>query len=958
MQLDDHPLFISSWGSHTPKRDSRDVDLSDQPHMLSIGYSQRKESATMSLRWVRPGSDIEEPVPAEVLFCKQEVAQSAHPELPPPEPKTAPASAEGKGLAAEFFEGKTLEAAHKLAARTDYTVDWLWALDAPGEGLPQEHFSARWKGYLTAPRAGTYKLIAVYDDGMRLWLGGKLIIDEWHHGHPRRRECEVKLSEEPQEILVEYYQEVDSAMLSLRWVPPGESQEAVIPVSAFSHGKAPRPSLVRKVPVPTSQQYPDAERRVSEIVNSSKLKGAELAQDLIDRGRREEKGTPAQYFVIRSAFVKAGSDHPFTRLEAIDAMADAGFDVDPFAVKCKVVRAAASSLGEALKREKASPHKLCVDAEELSVLSLRVAAGAAEDHWQDALHLVDDALAPLEAVYGSTEKVWRENEERSRRAAHAGNQQNAQRFSDLAEQARPVAESLKVALDPLRGLQTELVSRVRNYKTYQKALQKLQTEPDDPAAHLVVGRWRCFHAGQWDEGLKSLAKGDNERLKAAALQELAGPPTTVKEQQRLGDAWWDAAPPTSGEAKSAILRHAGQWYRQALPETSGAEEATLQTRLAEIDKLPSAGSRFSSGAVCARLALGEWIDVLKLVDPLKHRVQGEWSRVEDRLVGRAKDGKARVMLPLAVKGSYELEVQFTRTSGDDCIGIVLPVGETACTVILSGWRGSLHGIETIDGLGADRNNSTQRPGTIENDRRYTVLADVRVQGPTAEVVVKLDGRPATKWKGKTAALGTRGWDALPALDCPALHFCNPTGAFHAARIRVRRESGAVLAPVEVSPYELTPRVGGNEGTAFRDIVPADRKLLGFGVVCDHEVIRGIRPLYGTTREAQGKLYGTETGEVTSIVAKSGYAVGAISASTGSAVDGFSIIFMRIDGDRLDPGKCYASDWIGGHGGTETKIGGSGQPVVGIHGAVGGRLDSIGLILARDPENREPGQASK
>ena len=49
----------------------------------------------------------------------------------------------------------------------------------------------------------------------------------------------------------------------------------------------------------------------------------------------------------------------------------------------------------------------------------------------------------------------------------------------------------------------------------------------------------------------------------------------------------------------------------------------------------------------------------------------------------------------------------------------------------------------------------------------------------------------------------------------------------------------------------------------------------------------------------GQRRGTLLGEETTAIAKPGYAVGAINTHTGLAVDGFEMVFMRIDGDRLD-----------------------------------------------------------
>jgi hypothetical protein len=36
----------------------------------------------------------------------------------------------------------------------------------------------------------------------------------------------------------------------------------------------------------------------------------------------------------------------------------------------------------------------------------------------------------------------------------------------------------------------------------------------------------------------------------------------------------------------------------------------------------------------------------------------------------------------------------------------------------------------------------------------------------------------------------------------------------------------------------------------------------------------------------------------------------VKTHTGLTVDGFELVFMRIDGDRLDTSEAYTSPWLG------------------------------------------------
>ena len=103
----------------------------------------------------------------------------------------------------------------------------------------------------------------------------------------------------------------------------------------------------------------------------------------------------------------------------------------------------------------------------------------------------------------------------------------------------------------------------REQEVILAAQERLKTEPDDPDACLAVGRWYCFQQGDWDEGLKLLAKGSDDALKSLAAEELASKPAKAEDKVARGDAWWDLAEKATGKAKAAMRRRAGHWYQEA-----------------------------------------------------------------------------------------------------------------------------------------------------------------------------------------------------------------------------------------------------------------------------------------------------------------------------------------------------------------------------------------------------------
>ncbi|MCZ7648347.1 MAG: PA14 domain-containing protein [Planctomycetota bacterium] len=104
------------------------------------------------------------------------------------------------GLLAEYHRGLILDA---LVRRT---VEWELDLkDAPLPDLGSEGLSVRWSGQALAPKAGAYTYRVLADDGVRLYLGGQLVIDQWKDQYPTAYEAAVELKEGWHDLKLEFY---------------------------------------------------------------------------------------------------------------------------------------------------------------------------------------------------------------------------------------------------------------------------------------------------------------------------------------------------------------------------------------------------------------------------------------------------------------------------------------------------------------------------------------------------------------------------------------------------------------------------------------------------------------------------------------------------------------------------------------------------------------------------------
>ncbi len=89
------------------------------------------------------------------------------------------------------------------------------------------------------------------------------------------------------------------------------------------------------------------------------------------------------------------------------------------------------------------------------------------------------------------------------------------------------------------------------------------------------------------------------------------------------------------------------------------------------------------------------------------------------------------------------------------------------------------------------------------------------------------------------------------------------------------------------------------------------------------------------------------GPFQAVVAREGYALGAIQVDADSEVRAVRLAFMRIDGDRLDPKDSYTSEWIGTRtDGKPKTLNGKGARVLGFFGRRTVSIQALGLLIEK------------
>jgi len=120
------------------------------------------------------------------------------------------------GMKGEYFDNMNLSGKPVLT-RIDSMVNFNFGTGSPAPGLPEDHFSIRWKGKII-PTKTVHHIGISTDDGGRLYLNGKLLINDWrdHSEIPHSVEVELKPGKE-YDVEFDQYDNGLGAVARLTW---------------------------------------------------------------------------------------------------------------------------------------------------------------------------------------------------------------------------------------------------------------------------------------------------------------------------------------------------------------------------------------------------------------------------------------------------------------------------------------------------------------------------------------------------------------------------------------------------------------------------------------------------------------------------------------------------------------------------------------------------------------------
>jgi PA14 domain/CotH kinase protein/Lamin Tail Domain/Bacterial Ig domain/Chitobiase/beta-hexosaminidase C-terminal domain len=140
-------------------------------------------------------------------------------------------SGSGTGLRGSYYANNSLSGTPVLVRNE--AVNFNWGTGSAAAGLlPADDFSVRWQGRIEAPVSGAYYLQTNSDDGVRVWVNGALVINNWTAHAATLNTSGVLYATAGQRytIVVEYQEFGGDALLQLRWRPPSAAGFTAVPL--------------------------------------------------------------------------------------------------------------------------------------------------------------------------------------------------------------------------------------------------------------------------------------------------------------------------------------------------------------------------------------------------------------------------------------------------------------------------------------------------------------------------------------------------------------------------------------------------------------------------------------------------------------------------------------------------------------------------------------------------------
>ena len=179
------------------------------------------ETFGVSLNRVTGGADLAQPRTATITINDDDSA--------------GPVIGTGDGLKGEYYNN--INFTGTKVTRVDPNINFNWGTGAPVSGFGADTFSVTWTGQIQAQHSELYTFTTTSDDGIRLWINGQLIIDQWNdHAPTNHTGAYGMVAGQKVDIRIDYYENGGGAVAQLRWASASTPQQVVPTNQLYSTG--------------------------------------------------------------------------------------------------------------------------------------------------------------------------------------------------------------------------------------------------------------------------------------------------------------------------------------------------------------------------------------------------------------------------------------------------------------------------------------------------------------------------------------------------------------------------------------------------------------------------------------------------------------------------------------------------------------------------------------------------
>jgi hypothetical protein len=241
----DGQLVIDEWVDGGERQLSTVVGLTKGKHDVKLEYYEHTRDARIRLKWEKVDS---------------------------------PGFADWK---AEFWPNRDLSG-DAILTRNDTRIDFDWGSNSPAAGVPADNFSVRWSRKLNFEE-GTYRFTVKSDDGVRVFVDGKRVINEWHDSGGDSYSVDLNLSG-TRRVVVEYYEHTGRALARFSWdrLSPTPTQTPTLTATpTATEGPDTSASTPTSTPTPTATPTATTEPSLTPTATSTSASESQIVFNFV-----------------------------------------------------------------------------------------------------------------------------------------------------------------------------------------------------------------------------------------------------------------------------------------------------------------------------------------------------------------------------------------------------------------------------------------------------------------------------------------------------------------------------------------------------------------------------------------------------------------------------------------------------------------------------------------------------